>query len=289
MPLWQFHFYTMLIMARLKYPARESKISVFDWFNPHPSREGEKRMSVDNPNLAYRIIKRIVKTVYKPFEYVGLENLPEEAAVIVGNHSQLHGPLSMEVYRPRKSFIWCVAEMTSFTEVSAYAYKDFWSNKPKGVRWIYKIASWLIAPLCYLLFNNAKVIPVYRDTRLLGTFKNTVKRLDEGADVVIFPESYTPYNEIVYDFQKGFEEVAPIRQRVSGKPVYFVPMYICPELKKISFGAPTKVEDGKPLREELDRIRVYLMDEITRMAKALPRHRVVPYPNMAKKDWPYSK
>ena len=36
------------------------------------------------------------------------------------------------------------------------------------------------------------------------------------------------------------------------------------------------------------RICGYLKDEITRMARALPRHRVVPYRNIPKKDYPYN-
>ena len=246
-------------------------------------------MSADKPNLAYRIIKRVVRMVYKPFRYEGLENLPDESCVIVGNHSQLHGPLSMEVYPPRRDFIWCTAEMTKFSEVPAYTYSDFWSNKPKAVRWIYKIVSYLIAPLCVLLFNNARVIPVYKDNRLLATFKETARRLGEGADVVIFPECYTPRNEIVYEFQKGFSEVALFASRKLKRSIKFVPMYLCPALKTIVYGEPTEFDTDAPVKEELERVRVYLMDEITRMGRALPRHRVVPYPNMAKKDWPYNK
>ena len=247
-------------------------------------------MSIEKPSLAFRALKRIVKLVYKPFTFEGLENLPEgEPCVIVGNHSQLHGPLAMELYAPRPHYTWCVSEMMSFKEVPAYAYRDFWSSKPKAVRWIFKIVSYLIAPLAYFLFNNAKVIPVYHDTRLLSTFKLSAQRLGEGADVVIFPESYEPYSNIVYDFQKGFTDVALFCKKKLKRSVRFVPMYLCPALKKILYGRPTEIDFSKPIREEAERVRVYLMDEVTRLALTLPPHRVVPYPNMAKKDYPMSK
>lgn len=246
-------------------------------------------MSIEKPSAAFRAVKRIVKLVYRPFNYEGLENLPADSAVIVGNHSQLHGPLCMELYAPRPHYTWCASEMMSFKEVSAYAYRDFWSNKPKSVRWIFKIVSFLIAPLCWFLFNNAKVIPVYHDTRLLRTFKLSAQRLGEGADVVIYPESYAKHNNIVYDFQKGFAEVALFYRHKSGKNVSFVPMYLCPALKKVIYGKPTQIDPDKPAKEEAERVRLYLMDEITRLALALPPHRVVPYPNMSKKDYPMSK
>lgn len=246
-------------------------------------------MSIDNPSLAFRALRRVVALVYRPFTYEGLENLPKDSAVIVGNHCQLHGPLSMELYAPRPHYTWCASEMMSFKEVSAYAYKDFWSSKPKGVRWIFKLVSWLIAPLAYFIFNNARVIPVYHDTRLLSTFKISAQRLGEGADVVIYPECYDKHNNIVYEFQKGFAEVALFYRHKSGKNVSFVPMYLCPALKKVLYGKPTQIDPAKPGKEEAERVRLYLMDEVTRLARTLPPHRVVPYPNMSKKDYPMSK
>ena len=246
-------------------------------------------MSVEKPSLLFRAIKRTVKLVYRPFTFEGLENLPAESAVIVGNHAQLHGPLCMELYASRPHYTWCASEMMSFREVPAYAYKDFWSGKPKSVRWVYKITSYLIAPLACLLFNNAKVIPVYRDTRLLSTFRLSAQRLDEGADIVIYPEGYDHHNHIVYDFQKGFVDVALYYRRKSAKNAHFVPMYLCPALKKVVFGKPTQIDPDKPFREEAERVRLYLMDQVTQLALALPPHRVIPYPNMAKKDYPMSR
>ena len=40
-------------------------------------------------------------------------------------------------------------------EVAAYAYRDFWSGKPRAVRWFYKLLSHLIVPLSVCVFNNA--------------------------------------------------------------------------------------------------------------------------------------
>ena len=40
------------------------------------------------------------------------------------------------------------------------------------------------------------------------------------------------------------------------------------------------------MEQERSRICNYLMDEITSIACSLPRHTVVPYPNIPKKDYP---
>ena len=80
--------------------------------------------------LLYRFIKGIVKCFYKKREIVGLENLPNEPVIIVGNHAQMHGPLSSELYFENKD-IWCAGQMMNLKEVPAYAFEDFWSQKPK--------------------------------------------------------------------------------------------------------------------------------------------------------------
>ena len=82
-------------------------------------------------------------------------------------------------------------------DVPEYAFRDFWSQKPKWTHPGYKLLSHIIAPIAVCVFNNARTIGVYHDTRILSTFKNTVKKLQEGKSVVIFPEhTVVPYRNI---------------------------------------------------------------------------------------------
>lgn len=127
---------------------------------------------------------------------------------------------------------------------------------------------------------------MYRDTRIVGTFKNTVKRLQEGNHVVIFPEHDVKYNHIIYDFQDKFIDVAKLYYRKTGKELSFVPLYIAPKLKKMFFGKPIRFCAANPMEEERRRICDYLMQEITEIAVSLPEHTVVPYRNIPKKLYP---
>lgn len=248
------------------------------------SMNAEKKQS-----LLYRVIYWVVERVYPKIDVVGTENLPDEASVIVGNHAQLHGPLAGELYFPGKHYIWCAAEMMELKEVPAYAYWDFWRNKPKAVRWIYKMISYVIAPLSVCIFNNAHTIGVYHDKRVVSTFKNTIVRLKEGANVVIFPEHDAPRDHILCEFQEGFVEVARTYYKQTGKALAFVPMYLAPTLHKMCLGKPIYFCPENPMKEERGRICEELMTEISRMAVELPRHRVVPYNNLPKKAYVYNK
>ena len=234
----------------------------------------------------YRCIKAIVRAVYPKIQVVGAEKLPAEPVIYVGNHSQMNGPIACELYTPGEHYTWCAGEMMDKKEVPAYAYQDFWSGKPKVVRWFYKLLAHAIAPLSQLIFTNANTIGVYHDTRILTTFKKTVQVLQEGASVVIFPEHNVPRNNIICEFQDRFIDVAKLYYKRTGKELAFVPMYLAPKLKTMYLGEPVRFRADTPIEEERRRICEYLMEQVTQIAWSLPEHTVVPYPNIPKKQYP---
>ena len=234
----------------------------------------------------YRLIKRVVKAVYPNYTVEGTEHLPDEPAIIVGNHTQIHGPICCQLYFPGNSCTWCAGQMMERKEVPAYAFSDFWSQKPKYTHWFYKLLSHLIAPLSVCIFNNANTIGVYPDARIISTFRTTVKKLNEGANVIIFPEHDVPYNNVIYEFQDKFIDIAKLYYKRTGKELSFVPMYIAPKLHKMYLGKPIRFCAANSMEEERSKICGYLMDEITDIARSLPEHTVVPYRNIPKKDYP---
>ena len=243
----------------------------------------EKKIS-----LAYRIIKALVRLFYGKTRVVGAENLPDDACIVVGNHCQMNGPIACELDFPGQHYTWCAGEMMHLKEVPAYAFRDFWSKKPKSVRWLFRIASYLIAPLAVCVFNNANCIGVYRDGRILSTFRETVEKLHAGASVIIFPEHDPPVNNILSAFQDRFVTVAKQCARHGGEAPLFVPLYLAPTLRTMYLGEPVRFDPAAPSREECRRVCDELSARITAMATALPKHRVVPYRNIPKKRYPYN-
>ena len=234
----------------------------------------------------FRFIKYLVRLFYPKMEVVGIENLPDEPCAIIGNHTQLHGPIAGELYFPDNFYTWCAAPMMKLKEVPAYAYTDFWSQKPKALRPLFKLVSYIIAPLSVLIFNNARTIAVYRDNRILSTFRESIAKLQSGNNIIIFPEQDKKHNHIVYDFQEGFVDIARLYYKRTGKELSFVPLYIAPKLKKMYLGKPIKFCAETPITEERRRICDYLMNEITDIAEGLPEHTVIPYRNIPKKLYP---
>lgn len=238
------------------------------------------------PSLPYRIIKALVRFFYPKIHVRDEENLPTEASLIVSNHAQMNGPIACELYFPGKHYTWCAGEMMHLKEVPPYAYADFWATKPGYIRWFYKLLSYVIAPLSVCVFNNANTIGVYRDTRIISTFKNTVARLSEGANVVVFPEHNVPRNNIICEFQDKFIDIARLYYRKTKKALSFVPMYLAPDLKTMYLGKPIRFDPEADMDSQRTRIAEYLMDAITEIARSLPEHTVIPYKNISKKDYP---
>ncbi len=237
----------------------------------------------------YPPIKGLVRLLYSKIAVYGQENLPNEPCVVVGNHSQLHGPIASELYFPGMHYTWCAGEMMHLKEVPAYAYQDFWSQKGRLSRPFYKLLSYIIAPLSVCIFNNANTIGVYRDGRIVSTFKNTVKRLEEGANVVIFPEHDVPCNPILSEFQDKFVDVARLYHKKTGKALSFVPLYIAPNLKAMYLGKPVEFLPEQPMEQQRQRICTALTEQITGLAQGLPIHTVVPYRNIPKCLYPKNR
>ena len=236
--------------------------------------------------IIYKICAFFLKFWYKKNEYIGLENLPKEPCVIAGNHAKLNGPINSELYFPTKKLIWCDGPMMDKKEFPQYAYDNFFGGKP---RFYHKLLITIIKPIVASIFKSADALPVYRDMRIMKTYKATTDVLGEGVNVVILPECPEEYNEITNKFNEYFVDVARFYYKHNAKELEFVPMYYCRELKKTLFGKSIKFDANAPIETERKRICEYLMNEITILAKTLPPHKVIPFNAVKKKDYKMSK
>ena len=187
-------------------------------------------------NGFYSFLKKIVKTFYRKWDLQGLFNIPSEPSIIVGNHSQVYGPLVSELLFPYPKEAWCTAEVMDAKVIPDYAMRDFFVYKSEKSKWFYKILAKLLAnPLSYI-FNSADTLPVYRDNRIISTFKQSISALENNKHLIIFPEYHLHYNEIINEFRCNYIDLARLYNRKSGKDICFVPMYIAPKLKTVVFG-----------------------------------------------------
>lgn len=240
---------------------------------------------IEEPGFC-KFLRWIVGVFYPRMELVGLENLPEEPFVLVGNHSQAHGAIIAEERLPFDLYTWCNYQMMDKKEVCAYALKDFWQDKPKALQPLYWLVSRIIKYPAVYIMSHARTIAVYHDNRCISTFRKSLEKLQDGYNLVIYPECRERYNNIVYEFQDRFIDLAKMYYKRSGKRLSFVPMYLAPKLKKIFFGKPIVYDPETSMDVQRGQIKQQLMDTITEIACAQPLHTVIPYRNVPKKQYP---
>lgn len=242
-------------------------------------------MSRRKDYFLFRSIRAAVKLFYPSMKVVGLEKLPGSDSVVVANHSKMNGPICGELYMPDNCYIWCAGQMMNLKEVPAYAFSDFWSEKPPFLRPFYKLLSYIIAPISVCVFNNARTLGVYHDMRSISTFKNTISMLKDGKNMLVFPEKNEINNNILNGFQDRFVDVAKLYYKTTGKRLNFVPMYISPKLKSMYIGNPIVFNENNDICAERERICSYISQTITDIAVNLPCHTVIPYNNIPKKSY----
>lgn len=239
--------------------------------------------------VPYKLIRSFVGVFYKTRTIENKENLSKKPAIYVSNHAQLHGPLSNELYFPNRKLIWCISDVMKTKQAAKYNYQDFWSQKPLYIRWFFKLVSYITAPLSAYIFSRADTIPVYKDKRIATTFKDSIRALENGCNLIIFPESREKYNDIINEFQTGYIDLAKLYYKKFNETIDFIPVYNAPRLKKIVLGKPITFDPNQDLSTQKIEITNYLKDEITKLAINQPIHKVVPYDNVGRKNYPYNK
>lgn len=232
------------------------------------------------PKIMFRILEFFVKLFYKKPKVLYEEELNHDRPIVyICNHCKAHGPISFYLIGKKSLRIWCTNEILYWKSAPKYCYDTFLNGdlKPKGVRWFYHLVSYLMTPLCVIVFRGAETIPVYYDTRLVTTYNKTAQTIKDNKDIVIFPETPPEYNEYLNKFNIGFIDVARFMKKKTGKEVVFVPTYLAPSIKTLIVGKPIEYDYSKDVKEQRMELVSKLEEEITNLAKKLPPHKVEHY------------
>lgn len=234
--------------------------------------------TIKKPKLFFKFIRFFIRKGYKEVKIIYEQELNHDRPIVyISNHCQIHGPLAFHLTLGKTSRIWCTQEVFFWKTLPEYAFLTFLKGyeKKKSVQWLYRILSYLIAPLLIVVFRGADAIPVYRDARLLTTYKKSAETILEGLDIVIFPECPDPLNDFINVFNPGFVDIARFMKLKAKKEIVFVPCYYAPELRTIKIGSPVEYDYSRKIDEQRKELLTKLQDEVTRLGKSLPEHKPV--------------
>lgn len=225
------------------------------------------------PKLFYRFVNIFIRKVIGRSDVVWLFEKSDEPSVYVCNHTRTYAPLAMELNFGVKTRPWVNAYMLTYRNcVKLLYHKIAFDLKP---RFLIKTLAYILSPLIALYFRSLEPIPVYHDKRLKTTFLKTSQTLEEGIDIIIYPEkNIVSPNKFVNDMQTGFVNLARHYYDSTGRLVNFYPVYCCKDLKKILVGKPIQYDPEINIKEQREIIGNYLTDAINDLGASLPEHKV---------------
>ena len=205
--------------------------------------------------IFYRIAVPLVRLFIPRLEPVWEVPFDEEPCVFVANHERAVGPLEMAANFPLRldSYIWIFADPLSRKTTPAYVRQDHWwdENGKLAPLWnavIPPAVSLVLPPV----LRSAPHVPVYHDGRAATTMKESLRLLQSGKNLVIFPEIPTGYGE--HDTEKineGWLMLLPMYSRRAGKPLQIRPVRLDPEAGKMVVRAPFGMDPDVPLQDQI--------------------------------------
>ncbi|MBQ9252393.1 MAG: hypothetical protein IJ188_07145 [Clostridia bacterium] len=181
-----------------------------------------------------------------------------EPCVFVANHERAIGPLEMAACFPlrKESHIWIYAAPLDRKTTPDYVRADHWWNEegklaPLWNRIIPPVVALILPPI----LRSVPHVPVYHDGRAATTVKESLRLLQAGRNIVIFPEIPTGFGQ--HDMEKineGWLMMLPMYEKRTGKPLKVWPVRLDLEAKKMRIHAPFVMDGESPLREQTEEL-----------------------------------
>lgn len=189
----------------------------------------EKTQNIDNleknrKRFSFKLAKFInFVMVRKPkVKYLG-EEFPNEPILLLANHVGKKTPVKIELYYPRDFRMWGTHEMTEgLKAVHRYLTVTYYHQKKHLPKWFAWIVGTLASPFANMFYKGMRLIPTYTDYRFVTSIKRSIRTIEKGKDIVIYPEDSTNgYKEQLTYLHPGFASLLEmVYQRGKDLPVY---------------------------------------------------------------------
>ena len=207
----------------------------------------------------FRLLLRLMRGRYKKPRFIYLGEEISEGGVILSNHEGTDAPLSLEMYSGKKLTMWGAWEMNSGL-VSIYKYQTrvYYHEKKHWNLFLARLFCLLASPLTNLFYKGLNLISTYRDARFRRTLKESIAALQQGENIVVFPEdSAKGYLPELEGFFPGFVMLAEVCFRKGMDVPIYVTYFKKKELRYI-IDAPVYyselAKDGATRREIAERL-----------------------------------
>ncbi|MBQ4053755.1 MAG: hypothetical protein IJD33_05400 [Clostridia bacterium] len=172
----------------------------------------------------FRFMKKLMRGRYKQPRFVYLGEQFTTGGVILSNHEGTDAPMSLEIYCDKPIRMWGAHEMNSgLIKMYKYQTRVYYHEKKHWNLHLARLFCLIASPLTNLFYKGLNLISTYRDGRFLSTLRESVKAIEAGDNIVIFPEvSDNGYQAELEGFHAGFYMLA----EACAKKGIDVPVYV---------------------------------------------------------------
>ena len=169
-------------------------------------KENELKQPTKKRKTYFRLLKQIMKIRYKEPRFVYLGEKFGYGGVILSNHEGTDAPMSIEIWNDAPTRMWGAHEMNSgLINMYKYQTRVYYHEKKHWNLHLARLFCLIASPLTLLFYSGLNLISTYRDNRFLKTLRESVSAIEEGQNIVIFPEDSTNgYLEELEGFHAGF-------------------------------------------------------------------------------------
>lgn len=191
----------------------------------------------------FRAARRLVRLLSLPYQLVQREPAPQ-GAVYLCQHKDLRGPILSLLWLPQEFYIWALAIYHDF-QTSRRHFAEFTlpvrCHLPRPIAWL---LAWPVAGVMTLLCRSAHSIPVYRDKNAFKTMGASIKVLQAGHDIMLYPDIDYANKEGGTELYDGFIYLERFYRHATLRHLNFIPVYINEDERQIIIGKAIRFEDG---------------------------------------------
>ena len=209
----------------------------------------------------FRGLKNVLKIRYKKVQFFYLGAKPTERSIILSNHEGTDAPLSLEIYADFPICFWGAHEMNSgLRKLYKYQSEVYYPIKKHWNLHLSRLFCLLASPLTNLFYKGLNLISIYRDSRLRQTLDESLTALNNGDNIVIFPEdSSEGYSDEMKGFFAGFVMLAE-KALQNGMDLPIFVSYFKKKQHQYIFDAPVNYSQLKKQFADRNAIAAHLCD-----------------------------
>ncbi len=211
----------------------------------------------------YKFVRGAVRLFTPSMKTTWSEPFRGTPSIFVCNHDRAYGPIAMCAYFDLRDDTrpWINAEVLSAKNMPEYVRHDYWWDPEKWYAPIFNYtAAYFYAGLIPPILRGSDSIGVHHDTGAMATLRTSVKYLNDGKHILLFPEHPDGYGKYKEDIFDGFISLGKLYYGRTKKCIDFYPVFVDWKAHEIRVGRPLAYDSSVPMQDFTQAVCVAVQD-----------------------------